>query len=70
MRMAVSDFVKDENGAVTVDWVVLTAGVVGLNMVLLFAPAREALVDLMTEIGVTMGIVGEVMQESNNLGNG
>lgn len=70
MRRAVSDFVKDENGAVTVDWVVLTAGVVGLNMVLLFAPAREAIVDLLTEVCVTMGIVGEVMQESNNLGNG
>ncbi|MCL4065685.1 hypothetical protein M3484_03765 [Pseudomonas sp. GX19020] len=70
MRRAVSGFVKDESGAITVDWVVLTAAIVGLNMVILFAPAREGLVNLMVTIGETMGIVGDVMQDSNNLGNG
>lgn len=70
MRRGVSGFVNDEHGAVTVDWVVLTAAIVGLNMVILFAPAREGLVNLMQTIGETMGIVGEVMQDSNTLGNG
>ncbi|WP_283178172.1 hypothetical protein [Gemmobacter sp. 24YEA27] len=70
MRRAVSGFVKDESGAITVDWVVLTAAIVGLNMVILFAPAREGLVNLMVTIGETMGIVGDVMQASNNLENG
>ncbi|MBJ2151854.1 hypothetical protein [Paracoccus sp. IB05] len=70
MRRAVSGFVDNENGAITVDWVVLTAAVVGLNMVILFAPAREGLVNLMVTIGETMGIVGDVMQDSSNLENG
>ena len=32
---AVAHFAKDEDGAVTVDWVVLTAAVVGLGMAVL-----------------------------------
>ncbi len=30
MRIKFKDFASDDDGAVTVDWVVLTAGVVGL----------------------------------------
>ncbi len=33
MIRVASDFIRDEEGAVTVDWVVITALVVGLSMV-------------------------------------
>jgi Flp pilus assembly pilin Flp len=32
---SVKSFAKDENGAVTVDWVVLTAGIVGLGILVI-----------------------------------
>lgn len=34
---AMTHFAKDEDGAVTVDWVVLTAAVVGLGLVVMTA---------------------------------
>lgn len=40
-----SAFLKDETGAVTVDWVVLTAAVVGLGL-LIFTLIRPAVSDL------------------------
>lgn len=33
-------FMRDEAGAVTVDWVVLTAAIVGIGMVVLYPIAR------------------------------
>ncbi|PWE31988.1 hypothetical protein DDZ14_12270 [Maritimibacter sp. 55A14] len=41
----IKTFAKDESGAVTVDWVVLTAAVVGLGIIVLNAiePATESL---------------------------
>ncbi|AWD21232.1 Flp family type IVb pilin [Fuscovulum blasticum] len=47
-------FQKDEDGAVTVDWVVLTAAVVGLGIIVLAAikPAISGLsASIATEIG-------------------
>ncbi len=35
MKMTFKTFVKDCSGAVTVDWVVLTAAIVGLGMIVL-----------------------------------
>ncbi len=35
MHQMLKDFLRDEDGAVTVDWVVLTAVVIGLGMVVL-----------------------------------
>lgn len=40
-----SAFLKDEAGAVTVDWVVLTAAVVGLGLIV-FTSVRPAVSDL------------------------
>jgi len=37
------EFFADENGAVTVDWVVLTAGIVGLGVVVITTIANGAL---------------------------
>lgn len=45
-----SAFLKDEAGAVTVDWVVLTAAVVGLGL-LIFSFVRPAVNDLAVAIG-------------------
>ncbi len=36
MHKALKHFWEDESGAVTVDWVVLTAGVVGLGALMFF----------------------------------
>jgi hypothetical protein len=35
LRIAAQTFLKAEDGAVTVDWVVLTAAVIGLGMVVI-----------------------------------
>jgi Flp pilus assembly pilin Flp len=49
-----SAFLKDEAGAVTVDWVVLTAAVVGLGL-LIFSFVRPAVSNLATGIGGELG---------------
>ncbi len=41
----VISFLKDETGAITVDWVVLTAGIVGIAVVFM-TPISSALADL------------------------
>ena len=49
-----SAFLKDEAGAVTVDWVVLTAAIVGLGL-LVFSFVRPAVSDLAEGIGTELG---------------
>ena len=48
-----SAFLKDEAGAVTVDWVVLTAAVVGLGLVI-FSILSPAVNNLTNDIALTM----------------
>ncbi|WP_374396884.1 hypothetical protein [Tabrizicola sp.] len=48
-----SAFLKDETGAVTVDWVVLTAAVVGLGL-LIFNFVRPAVSNLAEQIGTEL----------------
>ncbi len=55
-----SAFLKDEAGAVTVDWVVLTAAVVGLGLVV-FTFVRPAVSDLAVQIGKEIGVAGVKM---------
>ncbi len=43
MRNLVKKFGRDENGAVTVDWVVLTAAIVGLGIAVISTVAQGAL---------------------------
>jgi Flp pilus assembly pilin Flp len=50
-------FLKDETGAVTVDWVVLTAGVVVLAVVVM-PPIQTAVVEMAVMIGEQVGIAG------------
>lgn len=59
MRACLSKFITSESGAVTVDWVVLTAAVVGLgfSVILIFANGNQTLADnLSTHVGgLTVG---------------
>ncbi len=47
-------FLRDETGAVTVDWVVLTAGVLVLAL-LTMPPIKTAVVSMAAYIGDTVG---------------
>ena len=51
--MSFGTFLQDESGAVTVDWVVLTAGVVVLAVIVM-PPIQAALVDMAIYIGGTI----------------
>jgi Flp pilus assembly pilin Flp len=46
----IKNFRRDEDGAVTVDWVVLTAAIVGLGIAVL-QTVRSGATDLATDIG-------------------
>ena len=46
----IKNFRSDEDGAVTVDWVVLTAAIVGLGIAVL-STVRTGATDLATDIG-------------------
>jgi Flp pilus assembly pilin Flp len=49
-------FEKDEDGAVTVDWVVLTAAIVGLGVAVI-ASVRTSTTDLGTRISSAIDLV-------------
>lgn len=53
MRDYVRLFCADEDGAVTVDWVVLTAAIVGLGIAVILA-VRTGTVDMASDIGTTL----------------
>ncbi|WP_137110383.1 hypothetical protein [Rhodobacter sp. SY28-1] len=59
-----SAFLKDEAGAVTVDWVVLTAAVVGLGL-LIFSWVRPAVSNLAEAINLELGAAQACMQSNN-----
>ena len=56
-----SAFLKDEAGAVTVDWVVLTAAVVGLGLVV-FSFIQPAVSELGEAIGAEINDAQEEME--------
>ncbi len=43
MKVVLTQFAKDENGAVTVDWVVLTGAVIGLGIAVIATISDGAL---------------------------
>lgn len=53
MKVFLTKFMKDEHGAVTVDWVVLTAAVVGLGIVVVTTIGDGAL-DYSTGLGANL----------------
>ncbi|WP_128514217.1 hypothetical protein [Tabrizicola thermarum] len=62
-----SAFLKDEAGAVTVDWVVLTAAVVGLGL-LIFSYVRPGVSNLAQAINTELGNAQSCMTSDNALG--
>jgi Flp pilus assembly pilin Flp len=50
----ISAFLKDEAGAVTVDWVVLTAAIVGIGMIV-FLTIRPAVSNIASATGDRLG---------------
>ena len=61
-----SAFLKDEAGAVTVDWVVLTAAIVGLGL-LVFSFVRPAVSNLASGIGDKLGDAQECMLTNDTI---
>lgn len=53
MQNALKTFVADEAGAITIDWVVLTAAVIGLGLAVM-GVIRGGVEDLSTDISDTM----------------
>jgi hypothetical protein len=51
--MGCKQFLEDETGAVTIDWVVLTAGVVVFAFIVM-PPIQSAIVDMAAYIGDTI----------------
>jgi Flp pilus assembly pilin Flp len=64
-----SAFLKDEAGAVTVDWVVLTAAVVGLGL-LIFSWVRPAVSNLAEAINTELGNAQTTMSTAGAGGAG
>ena len=60
----ISAFLKDEDGAVTVDWVVLTAAVVGLGL-LIFNWVRPAVSNLAASISNELGAAQTCLEQNN-----
>lgn len=60
-----SAFLKDESGAVTVDWVVLTAAIVGLGLVV-FTYIQPAISTLADDIGKEVDKAGSKMIAAGN----
>ena len=54
MVKGITAFIRDEDGAITVDWVVLTALIVGLNLVIVLTPVREALTSVSAGIATRL----------------
>ena len=55
-------FLEDQDGAVTVDWVLLTALIVGLQIAFLLTPMREALIGVSEDIGETVDEYGKFIK--------
>lgn len=55
MLKAMRAFAKDDDGAITVDWVVLTALVLGIQITIMVASMRESLVGVSDSIASKIG---------------
>lgn len=57
MKSSIYNFLKSEDGAITVDWVALTAGVIGV-IVVLYSAVQDDTVGLADRVGDYMGSQG------------
>lgn len=62
MHKQVRAFLGSEDGAVTVDWVVLTAAILGIQIVVLIATMRDSMVDVSDSIGTKVSEYGEFLE--------
>ncbi len=62
MRTVFKKFLASEDGAITVDWVVLTALILGVQILLLLTPAKQALVGVSESIADKAGEYGEFLE--------
>ena len=74
MTNMIKNFAADESGAVTVDWVVLTAAIVGLGIAVM-ASVSTGVNDLGTDIstalsGATVNGLGELGSNTSGSGSG
>lgn len=65
------NFLRDEDGAVTIDWVALTAGILLLGIMVVYAIFNGGVSDLVdsinSELGVAVGVnVGAAPDINNN----
>jgi Flp pilus assembly pilin Flp len=58
-------FIRDEDGAVTVDWVVLTSAIVGMGMIILIA-IGPSVSNLSVAIGEKVALAQERMEAEND----
>lgn len=65
MLKAIRRFVTREDGAVTVDWVVLTALVVGVQVMIMVTAIRESLVDVSENIGEEVSEYQDYLEEKD-----
>lgn len=61
MQKLVRSFVKSEDGAVTVDWVVLTAAILGIQIVVLIATMEGSMVEVSGNIGTKVTEYGDFL---------
>ncbi len=50
MKRQISGFLTEENGAITVDWVVLTAAIIGLSLAVIVS-IQSGAIDYSTSLG-------------------
>ncbi len=49
-----AQFIRDEAGAVTIDWVALTAGILLLGIAVVYAIFRTGVADVVTDINTAL----------------
>ena len=64
----IKNFAADESGAVTVDWVVLTAAIVGLGIAVV-ASVRTGVTNLGTQINTSLSTDGAVTALPTGINN-
>ncbi|MDQ2064892.1 hypothetical protein Q9295_00770 [Xinfangfangia sp. CPCC 101601] len=62
MPKMIQSFCRSEDGAVTIDWVMITALIVGLQIAVLLTPMREALLGVSGTIADTVTSAGSALQ--------
>lgn len=62
MRRFLNSFAKSEDGAITVDWVVLTALILGIQIIVLIATMRESMVDVSDSVAGKVDEYGQFME--------